>query len=93
MMSHSSSAYPLQNTMDIIIVFMNTLVLCREKIYYIKYNRLFSHSINNRHVVQSIKNIFKHNSVAEIQLGVATPVSSPWGCGGALTHLGVKNTF
>jgi len=63
--------------MDIIIVFIN--ILCGEKIYYIKY-KLFSHSINSRYVVQSIKNIFKHSSVAgEIQLGADALVSNPWG--------------
>jgi len=41
-------------------------------------------------VVKSIKNIFKHSSVAgEIQLGAGAPASSPWGCGGTLTHSGV----
>jgi len=60
--------------MDIIIVFIN--VLCGEKIYYIKYSRLFSHSINSRYVVQSIKNIFKQSGVAgEIQLGAGAIVS------------------
>jgi len=71
--------------MDIIIVFIN--ILCGKKIYYIKYSRLFSHSINSRYVIQSIKNIFKHSGVAgEIQLGAGPPVSSPWWCGGTLTH-------
>jgi len=47
-------------------------------------------SINSRYVVQSIKNILKHTAVeGEIQLGASAPVSSPWGCRGALTHSGV----
>jgi len=50
---------------------------------------LFSHSINSRYVVPPIKNIFKHSGVTEIQLGAGAPVTSPWGCGGALTHSGV----
>jgi len=77
-------AKPLQYTIYNIIVFIN--ILCGKKIYYINYSRLFSHCTNSINVVQSIKNIFKHSGVAEIQLGVGAPVTSPWGCGGTLTH-------